>query len=209
MEQLCCCCCCCCCCYSVRFLFCSVYDKNRHLTAFDTGLLEKNKELYISGFVKPIYEEDPSYEGKMEMTSFVYRFLSWTNFLFLFFLTPLFSLDMLTYYVYAWCMYFLPTCLKKLIKKEMYKNCIWILSRDDFLVTDFVNFHQMWYLGICSLHGLYCPCNNVFYYGPTATWCLRLHFDLFLTTCHMKSLLHDSPFQSVNLCAEVDRPPII
>ena len=82
MEQLRCC--CCCCCYSVRFLFCSVYDKNRHLTAFDTGLLEKNKELYISGFVKPIYEEDPSYEGKMEMTSFVYRFLSWTNLFYLF-----------------------------------------------------------------------------------------------------------------------------
>ncbi|KAK7495817.1 hypothetical protein BaRGS_00013037, partial [Batillaria attramentaria] len=41
----------------------SVYDKNRHLTAFDTGLLEKNKELYMSGFIKPIYEENPSPEG--------------------------------------------------------------------------------------------------------------------------------------------------
>ena len=41
-----------------------MYDKNRHLTAFDTGLLEKNKELFVSGFLKPIYEEDPSIEGK-------------------------------------------------------------------------------------------------------------------------------------------------
>ncbi|XP_070183335.1 DNA (cytosine-5)-methyltransferase PliMCI-like [Littorina saxatilis] len=41
----------------------TVYDKNRHLTGFDGGLLEKNKELFISGFLKPVYEEDPSIEG--------------------------------------------------------------------------------------------------------------------------------------------------
>ena len=51
---------------SFFLLFASVYDKNRHLTAFDTGLLEKNKELYVSGFVKPVYEENPSYEGDLE-----------------------------------------------------------------------------------------------------------------------------------------------
>lgn len=41
----------------------SVYDRNTHLCAFDGGLIEKNIELYFSGFVKPIYEEDPSPEG--------------------------------------------------------------------------------------------------------------------------------------------------
>ncbi|XP_067140282.1 DNA (cytosine-5)-methyltransferase 1-like [Centruroides vittatus] len=41
----------------------SVYDRNTHLCAFDGGLIEKNVELYFSGFVKPIYEEDPSPEG--------------------------------------------------------------------------------------------------------------------------------------------------
>lgn len=45
------------------FLSCSVYDKNTHLCPFDTGLIEKNKELMMSGFLKPIYEEDPSMEG--------------------------------------------------------------------------------------------------------------------------------------------------
>ena len=41
----------------------SVYDKNTHLCPFDTGLIEKNKELMMSGFLKPIYDEDPSIEG--------------------------------------------------------------------------------------------------------------------------------------------------
>ncbi|PIK50643.1 DNA (cytosine-5)-methytransferase 1 [Apostichopus japonicus] len=41
----------------------SVYDKNTHLCPFDTGLIEKNKELFFSGFVKPIYDESPSPEG--------------------------------------------------------------------------------------------------------------------------------------------------
>eukprot|EP00795_Rhopilema_esculentum_P006330 gene6330-11763_t len=41
----------------------SVYDKNTHLCPFDTGLIEKNKELMMSGFLKPIYDEDPSPEG--------------------------------------------------------------------------------------------------------------------------------------------------
>ncbi|XP_072458541.1 DNA (cytosine-5)-methyltransferase 1-like [Notamacropus eugenii] len=41
----------------------SVYDTMGHLCAFDTGLVEKNIELYFSGVVKPIYEEDSSPEG--------------------------------------------------------------------------------------------------------------------------------------------------
>ena len=45
-------------------VFFSVYDKNTHLCPFDTGLVEKNVELYFSGYVKPIYDENPSAEGK-------------------------------------------------------------------------------------------------------------------------------------------------
>lgn len=41
----------------------SVYDKSTHLCAFDRGLIEKNKELFFSGYVKPIYDENPSNEG--------------------------------------------------------------------------------------------------------------------------------------------------
>ncbi|CAI9739711.1 DNA (cytosine-5)-methyltransferase 1-like [Octopus vulgaris] len=41
----------------------SVYDKATHLCAFDTGLIEKNVELYFSGVVKPIYDENPSADG--------------------------------------------------------------------------------------------------------------------------------------------------
>ncbi|KAL8585576.1 hypothetical protein ACOMHN_050335 [Nucella lapillus] len=44
----------------------SVYDKNRHLTSFDTGLLENSTELFISGFIKPLSEEDPSSKGGVE-----------------------------------------------------------------------------------------------------------------------------------------------
>ncbi|CAK8688847.1 unnamed protein product [Clavelina lepadiformis] len=39
--------------------FC-VYDKNTHLCSFDAGLIEKNIELYFSGVVKPVYDEDSS-----------------------------------------------------------------------------------------------------------------------------------------------------
>ena len=42
----------------------SVYDKNTHLCAFDSGLIEKNKELFFSGYVKPIYDDNSSIEGK-------------------------------------------------------------------------------------------------------------------------------------------------
>lgn len=52
--------------YIFRFVFLpfSVYDKNTHLCAFDTGLIEKNVELYFSGYLKPIYDENPSTEGE-------------------------------------------------------------------------------------------------------------------------------------------------
>ncbi|XP_023572897.1 DNA (cytosine-5)-methyltransferase 1 isoform X2 [Octodon degus] len=41
----------------------SVYCKRGHLCPIDTGLIEKNVELYFSGSAKAIYEEDPSAEG--------------------------------------------------------------------------------------------------------------------------------------------------
>ncbi|KAG5878342.1 hypothetical protein JTB14_023695 [Gonioctena quinquepunctata] len=37
----------------------SVYDDKGHLCSFDSGLIEKNVPLFFSGYVKPIYEEDP------------------------------------------------------------------------------------------------------------------------------------------------------
>ncbi|KAK9745054.1 Cytosine specific DNA methyltransferase replication foci domain [Popillia japonica] len=36
----------------------SVYDMNGHLCPFDTGLIEQNKLLYFSGYVKPVYDEN-------------------------------------------------------------------------------------------------------------------------------------------------------
>ncbi len=36
-----------------------VYDKQRHLCPFDSGLVERNVELFFSGVVKPIYDENP------------------------------------------------------------------------------------------------------------------------------------------------------
>ena len=43
--------------------YCSIYDKNMHMCPFDTGLVEKNVELYFSGVVKPIYEDNPTPTG--------------------------------------------------------------------------------------------------------------------------------------------------
>ena len=51
---------------------CSVYDKNTHLCAFDSGLIEKNKELFFSGVVKPVYDENPSPEGMYIILVFGY-----------------------------------------------------------------------------------------------------------------------------------------
>lgn len=42
----------------------SVYCKRGHLCPIDTGLIEKNVELFFSGSAKPIYDDDPSLEGK-------------------------------------------------------------------------------------------------------------------------------------------------
>ncbi|XP_073076287.1 DNA (cytosine-5)-methyltransferase 1 isoform X6 [Manis javanica] len=41
----------------------SVYCKRGHLCPIDTGLIEKNVELFFSGSAKPIYDDDPSLEG--------------------------------------------------------------------------------------------------------------------------------------------------
>lgn len=41
----------------------SVYDKNGHLCPFDTGLIESNKLLYLSGYIKAVYDEDCSPEN--------------------------------------------------------------------------------------------------------------------------------------------------
>ncbi|XP_050780752.1 DNA (cytosine-5)-methyltransferase 1 isoform X3 [Gopherus flavomarginatus] len=41
----------------------SVYDKKGHLCPFDTGLIERNIELYFSGAVKPIYDDNPCLDG--------------------------------------------------------------------------------------------------------------------------------------------------
>lgn len=43
---------------------CSVYDRKGHLCPFDTGLIERNIELYFSGAVKPIYDDNPCLDGK-------------------------------------------------------------------------------------------------------------------------------------------------
>uniref|UniRef100_A0A8C1QZG8 DNA (cytosine-5)-methyltransferase n=1 Tax=Cyprinus carpio TaxID=7962 RepID=A0A8C1QZG8_CYPCA len=41
----------------------SVYDKRGHLCPFDSGLIEKNVELYFSCAVKPIYDDNPCMDG--------------------------------------------------------------------------------------------------------------------------------------------------
>ena len=43
----------------------TIYDKNMHMCPFDTGLIEKNVELYFSGLVKPIYDDSPLPESKL------------------------------------------------------------------------------------------------------------------------------------------------
>ena len=46
-----------------------MYDKNGHLCPFDSGLIEKNIELFFSGYVKPIYDENQLIEGRLFNTS--------------------------------------------------------------------------------------------------------------------------------------------
>lgn len=41
----------------------NVYCKCGHLCPINTGLIEKNVELFFSGYAKPIYDDDPSLEG--------------------------------------------------------------------------------------------------------------------------------------------------
>lgn len=47
----------------VLIISCSVYDKHGHLCPFDSGLIEKNVELYFSCVVKPIYDDNPCLDG--------------------------------------------------------------------------------------------------------------------------------------------------
>lgn len=59
----------------------SVYDKRGHLCPFDSGLIEKNVELYFSCVVKPIYDDNPCLDGtKMTRSTlsklFLYLFFS-------------------------------------------------------------------------------------------------------------------------------------
>ena len=44
----------------------SVYDNCNHLCPFDTGLVEKNIELFFSGTVKAIYDENPDPSGELK-----------------------------------------------------------------------------------------------------------------------------------------------
>ena len=41
----------------------SVYDRHHHLTRFDTGLIENNKDLFFSGVVKPLHDVSPGVES--------------------------------------------------------------------------------------------------------------------------------------------------
>lgn len=49
---------------------CSVYDKRGHLCPFDSGLIEKNVELYFSCVVKPIYDDNPCMDGMENLSSY-------------------------------------------------------------------------------------------------------------------------------------------
>lgn len=46
-----------------KITYFSIYDKEGHLCPFDSGLIENNKLLYFSGYVKPVYEENADTEG--------------------------------------------------------------------------------------------------------------------------------------------------
>lgn len=41
----------------------SVYDKQGHLCPLDSGLIEDNVLLFVSGYMKPVYEENPDPDG--------------------------------------------------------------------------------------------------------------------------------------------------
>ena len=50
-------------CYHSNLCHYSVYDKYNHLCPFDTGLVEANVELFFSGSVKAVYDENPDPAG--------------------------------------------------------------------------------------------------------------------------------------------------
>lgn len=52
---------------TVVILLHSVYDKHGHLCPFDSGLIEKNVELYFSCAVKPIYDDNPCMDGMSQV----------------------------------------------------------------------------------------------------------------------------------------------
>ena len=49
-----------------------MYCKRGHLCPIDTGLIEKNVELFFSGSAKPIYDDDPSLEGQWNVPGYVW-----------------------------------------------------------------------------------------------------------------------------------------
>lgn len=50
-----------------------MYDKRGHLCPFDSGLIEKNVELYFSCVVKPIYDDNPCLDGIKNLQYFVFE----------------------------------------------------------------------------------------------------------------------------------------
>lgn len=48
------------------------------MCAFDSGLIEKNIELYFSGVIKPIYEDNPSLDGELSCVWLLhFTFCNW------------------------------------------------------------------------------------------------------------------------------------
>ena len=54
--------------FSVKLADFTVYDKSSHLCAFDTGLIEKNIELFFSGVIKPVYDDSLDLESGVTAT---------------------------------------------------------------------------------------------------------------------------------------------
>ena len=46
--------------HPTTYTCCSVYDQEGHVCSFDGGLIERNVLLFTSGYVKPIYCDDPT-----------------------------------------------------------------------------------------------------------------------------------------------------
>lgn len=43
-----------------KITYFTVFDGEGHLCPFDSGLIENDKQIFFSGYIKPIYDEDPS-----------------------------------------------------------------------------------------------------------------------------------------------------